>query len=88
MPWLNTFIAALFPYRTHLEAEVAYLKGQLAQRQRRVDELQEALIAAKAPMPPQPRSEPAAPSPAKPRGWNAWRESRKEADAMTDEASA
>lgn len=43
---MNRFLAALFPYRTHLEAEIEYLKTLLAQRTRRCDELQEALFKA------------------------------------------
>src|SRR6202034_572674 len=82
--------AFLFPYRTHLEEEIAdlkfrhvqevtYLRSQLAQRQRRVDELQEFLIESrnKNPPPRAPRPEPPPPHAAKPVGWDAFRNSRK-----------
>ena len=45
MNWL----ALIFPYRTHLEAEICWLQDQLAQKQRRCDELQEALVQIKQP---------------------------------------
>lgn len=38
---LSDLTAALFPYRTHLECEIEYLKAQLAQERRRVDVLVE-----------------------------------------------
>jgi len=66
---LRTF---LFPYRTHLEAEVEYLRSQLAQRQRRVDELQEAMVVVAVPPPKTPR-EPKPLPPVQPRGWEALR---------------
>ena len=37
------FVDMMFPYRTHLEREIDYLKAQLAQERRRVDVLQEQL---------------------------------------------
>ena len=46
---LSEAIAALFPLRTVLMAEIDYLKSQLAQERRRVDVLQEGLIQAKRP---------------------------------------
>jgi hypothetical protein len=36
---LDDLKAFLFPYRTHLESEIAWLKAQLAQERRRVDVL-------------------------------------------------
>ena len=39
MRWMEL----LFPCRTHLEAEVEYLRAQLAQKDRRLDEMQQAL---------------------------------------------
>lgn len=73
----------LFPYRAHLEEEVDYLRAQLAQRQRRVDELQEALIESKTPPAKTPRSEPRPLPPVKPRGWEEFRRSHKDDDAET-----
>lgn len=46
---LSEIIAAVFPLRTVLLAEIDYLKSQLAQERRRVDVLQEALAATKRP---------------------------------------
>jgi len=46
---LSEIIAAIFPLRTVLLAEIDYLKSQLAQERRRVDVLQEGLIQAKRP---------------------------------------
>ena len=43
MKYLRPLFAALFPYRAYLEAEIEYLKAQLAQKQRRIDEMQEML---------------------------------------------
>jgi hypothetical protein len=44
LPELSAF---LFPYRTHLEQEIVYLKEQLAQSQRRGDTLQYELTSMK-----------------------------------------
>lgn len=41
MKRLEIILRLIFPYRTHLEQEVEYLKAQLAQNQRRVDEMRE-----------------------------------------------
>jgi hypothetical protein len=68
----KAFIAILFPYRTHLEEEVDYLRAQLSQKQRRIDEMQEALIAVAKPAPPKPRPEIPPVAPVK-RGWEAYR---------------
>jgi len=46
---LSDFVSVLFPLRTHMEREIEFLKSQLAQERRRVDVLQEGLIAAKRP---------------------------------------
>jgi hypothetical protein len=82
LEWLRTIAGILAPYRAHLCEEVDYLRAQLAQRQRRVDELQEALIDAKAPPVRIARSEPAPPPPPlKPRGWEEFRRSEQKKDA-------
>jgi hypothetical protein len=61
----------LFPFRDHLEGEIAFLKAQLAQRSRKVDELTEALIALAKPAPPAPRPVPV-PAPPVKHGWKAY----------------
>jgi len=79
-------IALIFPYRAHLEREIVWLKEQLAQKQRRVDELQEALIeSAKRPaMKIQYKQEPDGKlTPVQPRGWDeyrAWRRANPETE--------
>lgn len=37
---LGAILHMLFPYRTHLEAEVLYLRSQLARADRRIEELE------------------------------------------------
>lgn len=69
---LSELSAFLFPYRTHLELELAYTKEQLAQSQRRADILQADLISMKRPqvvtrLPAAPKSTPV------PKGWDATR---------------
>ena len=70
---LLDIIAAIFPMRTHLLAENEWLKSQLAQERRRVDVLQEGLIAAKRPsvLVPSARVNPG--TKPKPVGWEATR---------------
>lgn len=68
--------AFLFPYCTHLEAEVEYLKGQLAQKQRRIDEMQDAINKA-ALKPATVRLQPAPPHAVPPKGWDAYRVSKR-----------
>jgi len=66
------WIAALFPYRAHLEDEIDYLRGQLAQKQRRIDELQDRMVFA----PPVRAKDPvptAKASKIAPRGWDEYR---------------
>ena len=65
------FVEMLFPYRTHLEREIDYLKAQLAQERRRVDVLHEQWK-------PQPKPITAGemirtPKPIIPKGWDATR---------------
>lgn len=38
------WIEYLFPYRTHLEREVEYLRAQVAQQRRRLDEVENAML--------------------------------------------
>ena len=70
---LAQFFDVLFPYRKLIREELDYLRAQLSQKQRRVDELQEALIEIAKPKPIAAR----APEPVKPhamtRGWEALR---------------
>jgi hypothetical protein len=47
MMHFETLIRALFPYRSHLESEVEYLKSQLAAQTRRADVLTEQLLTLK-----------------------------------------
>ena len=75
-------------YRTHLEREVEYLRGQLAQRQRRVDELQDVLAVIATPRPVAPKSTVNVTIPAgKPRGWEQYRAVRK-AEAEKEDTDA
>lgn len=81
---LREFIAAVFPFRAHLEAEIDYLKAQLAQERRRSDELRQALVEVKMPKlvlrdVPRPTANP------KPQGWEAFRKVHKD---VTEEAQA
>lgn len=76
-----TMMNWLFPYRTHLLAEIDYLKAQLAQAQRRADILQEALV--KAAEKPAMRvqykqdKETGKITPVQPRGWEEYRASQR-----------
>ena len=76
MSWLS----AIFPYRTHLEAEICWLQDQLAQKQRRCDELQEALVQIKQPsMKIQYERKPDGElKPVQPRGWESYRAFRRD----------
>ncbi len=73
-------------YRLHLEAEVEYLKQQLAQKQRRCDELQDVLVELKKPsMKIQYVQKPDGKMiPVQPRGWDAYRAWRKEHPDIED----
>ena len=75
------WIGLLFPYRTHLEAEVEYLREQLAQEKRRVVELQNAILEMKQPSPRVYLSNATDKQPVKvtvqPRGWDAYRAARR-----------
>jgi hypothetical protein len=71
----------LFPYRAHLNAEIAWLKEQLAQRQRRIDELQESPIevASRPSMKVQYERKPDGKlALVQPRGWEEYRRQRRE----------
>jgi len=75
---LSVVKAWLFPYRTHLELEVEYLRAQVAQKQRRVDEFQEmfAKISLRAVQPRERGAAPVAPE-VKPKGWDEYRARRR-----------
>lgn len=75
----------LFPYRAHLEREIAYLKAQLAQERRRVDVLQEGILESKRPIPNSPRGALTNKRPV-PIGWDATRAEERHA-ASKDEPS-
>lgn len=71
-------LAWLFPYRSHLEAEIEYLRAQCAQKDRRIHELQEALAEIAKPAPkvylqPETRTK----IRVQPKGWDAFRADRK-----------
>jgi hypothetical protein len=68
---LDQITRFLFPYRTVLLEQLDYLRAQCAQKQRRCDELTEALIAISKPAPlaPRPLPQPVAPSR---HGWKAY----------------
>lgn len=69
----------LFPYRAHLEAEIDYLRAQLAQKQRRIDALQESLIEISKPAPRVylSKDDPKIQVRVQPKGWDAVRADRK-----------
>lgn len=71
MKWLEM----LFPYRTHLEAEIEYLHQQLAQHQRRRDELEAVLVDIAKPQPKVQfeRQKDGKLVKVQPRGWDAFR---------------
>lgn len=89
MNWLRAILDTLFPLRRHLLEEIDYLRAQVAQKQRRIDELQDALltkpIASRAESIPR-GTPPAVPS--KPLGWDAFRRAQKESDDHTDTRGA
>ena len=43
--WFASVKSMLFPYRTHLEEEVVFLRSLVAQRDRRITEMQDAINA-------------------------------------------
>jgi len=79
MNWLRDLLLVLFPYRSHLEQEIEYLRQQLSQKQRRVDELQEKLVELlKPPAKIQFERKPDGKLvPIQPRGWDAVRAMRR-----------
>lgn len=76
MEWLKQLIRILFPFRTHLLEEIDMLRAQLAQRNRRIDELQESLLLIVKPAPPRPIPTLRTPVNVKPVGWDSVRASR------------
>ena len=84
MKWLEF----LFPYRSHLESEVEYLRTQLAQSQRERREL-EALIADLAKPAPKVQYESKPDGkliPVQPRGWDAYRDKRRSETSQVQSA--
>ena len=51
MSWLRSLLLILFPYRQHMTEEIDYLRAQVAQKQRRIDEMQDTLLFYKVPQP-------------------------------------
>jgi hypothetical protein len=77
---LREILAILFPARTHLYEEIDYLRAQVAQKQRRIDELQDEIIELKRPEPKVVATQ--APDgkvtiPAQPRGIEAFKANRR-----------
>ena len=72
-------LAAIFPYRTHLEQEIVWLQDQLAQKQRRIDEMQEKLLDLPRAVPKvqYERKPDGKLVPVQPRGWEAFRAARR-----------
>lgn len=52
---LRTIWRALFPYRSHLEDEIVYLRTQLARANRRIDELEGRITPIPQPRRPAPK---------------------------------
>jgi DNA-directed RNA polymerase subunit F len=79
----------IFGYRKHLEEEVDYLRSQLAQKQRRIDELQEKLLEIAKPVvkPIQERKPAEKVRPIQPRGWDEVRAHRR-ANPAPEESDA
>lgn len=83
---MNRFLSALFPYRVHLEREVEYLRGQLAQKERRIDEMLEAMKPAPvAPRAPREAAKPLAPAVL---GWDAYRLNKRNQPAEQEKKEA
>jgi hypothetical protein len=66
----------LFPYRSHLEEEIVYLRGQMAQRDRRLQVLEDALTEITRPQPKAPKEAPQT-AVFSQRGWDGYRTKRK-----------
>lgn len=84
MNWLKTILDALFPLRRHLFEEVDYLRAQLAQKQRRIDELQDALLAKPGVYRAESVPRGTKTVEPKPLGWDAFRRANKESHDHTD----
>lgn len=52
---VNLLYRALFPYRSHLEDEIVYLRAQLARADRRIDELEGKITPIPLPRRPAPK---------------------------------
>ena len=82
MAALPSIRSLLFPYRTHLESEVEYLRDQLAQEKRRCVELQNAILDLKQPSPKVYLSSATDKPPVKvtiqPKGWDAYRAAKRQ----------
>ncbi len=76
---LESISRFIFPYRAFLQEEIEYLKTQLAQKDRRLDQLLSDLVAIKSPrpfIPPPVSTKPLAP--VSPKGWDAVRRARQQ----------
>jgi hypothetical protein len=84
---MREFLAIIFPYRYHLEQEIEYLKGQLAQEKRRIVELQDKIVLAALRQQIQ-RPAPAPVEPVKPRDWQSFKKEAYAAQATEKPVSA
>jgi hypothetical protein len=83
------FMAILLPYRAHLEDEVDYLRGQVAQKQRRIDEMQATINTFTLGLVKKTaeRREPVSIPNNKPRGWDDYRRTRKHDSEASEDGS-
>jgi len=73
---LEQIRALLFPYRTHLEQEIEYMRDVIASLRRERDRIEHLLIDSYNPKPKERKEAPKL-IPVKPRGWDAYRAARK-----------
>jgi len=73
---LDKIRAILFPYRTHLEQEIEYMRDIIASLRRDRDVLENRLYESIHPKPKE-RREPVKMVPVKPKGWEAYKAMRK-----------
>ncbi len=71
---LGAIVHMLFPYRTHLEAEVLYMRAQLARADRRIEELEGRFN----PVPAERRTPPKLPTLKRAIDWTTYKEMNKQ----------
>lgn len=79
---LGAIFKMLFPYRTHLEAEVLYLRSQLARADRRIEEIEGKLT----PIPAPHRPAPKLPTLKRAINWETYKEMNREEQTEVPEA--